>query len=108
MELDHVEDEVVGVVVDEVPFIAGELVADPLSDPHRAAQGDPLGPPDMDPQQRIEADEVVHVHVRHQDMIDAEQVTGRQRGEVAQVEQQCRSLMQLLHEYRGIAEAPVD
>ena len=40
-----------------------------------------------DAQQPIEPDKMIHVSVRHEDMADAKEEAGRQRGQIAEIEQ---------------------
>jgi hypothetical protein len=62
----------------------------------------------MDPQQRVEADEMVHVHVRHEHVTDPQEVAVAQRGKVAQIEQHGAALMRHFDEQGWVTETPVD
>ena len=63
---------------------------------------------DAKPQQRVEADEMVHVGMADEDVADPQQVAGAERRQVAEVEQDRPAPVQHLDEQRRIAEAAVD
>ena len=43
-------------------------------------------PMQTDAQQPIEPDKMIHVGVRHEDMTDAKELAGRERGQIAEIE----------------------
>jgi hypothetical protein len=62
----------------------------------------------MDPQQRVEADEMIHVHMADEHVADAQQVPRAQGGDVTGVEQQRFPAVQHPDEEGRVAEAAVD
>ena len=96
------------VALRQIPGVALQLVADAVGETFGSEQVDPGIAPDIDPQQRIETEQVVHVHVRHGHGADPQQVSRRERRKVAAIEQHRLPLVGELDEQRRIAEAAVD
>ena len=71
---DH--DEVAGVVLDQVPGVAMQLVVDLADEIRWAIQPTPVSRPKAYAQQVIEAREMIHVRVRNEDISDAQQLAG--------------------------------
>src|SRR5215510_8182656 len=63
-----------------------ELVLDAVGKTRRAGEVQRHCPMQTDAQQPIEPDKMIHVGVRHEDMADAKELPGRQRGQIAESE----------------------
>ena len=86
-EFGHMEDEIGRKAVDQVPGIAAELVFDTLDDPRRA--DDPHRPvaPEQHPQHLIEADEMVDMGMRHENVRDAQDFARGHPMQITKIEQ---------------------
>ena len=96
------------VALDQVPGVAGQLAAHVGDDPRRAEQVDVQLAGEKDAQQVVEADEVVHVRVRHEHVRDLEQRRRRLAVDAAEVEQHRPPLVAQADVEAGIAERRVD
>src|SRR5579872_6707967 len=63
---------------------------------------------DQEAEQPIEAEEVVEMGMRDEDLVDLEDAPRGQRRDIAEVEEDCPPLEQGLDEDRGIAETAID
>ena len=81
------KDEIEGVPVDEIPAISMELVLYLFDEVCRPIKIECLLPPCEHAQQSIETDEMIDVGVRDKDMLQAVDLSRRQTGKVAEVEE---------------------
>ena len=65
-------------------------------------------PPEADAQKVIEADEVIHVRVGDEDVVDLEDHAGRKRLDVAQIEKQGFPAVSQIQVQGGVPEGVVD
>jgi hypothetical protein len=108
IELGDSEDQVVGIAVDQVPPIGHELVLHLVDEAGRTMERDGLLPPDQEAEQPVETKEMVEVGVRHEHLVDAQDASRRQSGDIAEIEQDGAPFEQRFDERRRIAEAAVD
>lgn len=106
--LDRIEDKVGLVAFDEVPGVGLQLVPDRSSEALRPNRDNPLFTPDIHAQQPVEADEMIHVHVRDKYQGNAQQGAGAKGGKIAQIEEQGFRSVQRLDVDGWISETPVD
>ena len=90
---DLVDGQAERVALDQVPGVAGQLAAHVVDDARRAEEVDVQLAGEEDAQQVVEADEVVHVRVRHEHVRDLEQRRRRLAVDAAEVEQHGASLV---------------
>lgn len=102
------EDEVVRVTVDEVPLIALQLVMHLVEKASGAVESDRLLSSDKHAEQPIEAEKVVEMGVRYEDLLDPQNPARRQCGDIAEIEEDGAPLEQRLDEHRRITETAVD
>ncbi len=96
------------VAVHDVPRVRRQLVLDPGDEARPAVQRDARLAAEHHPQPAVEADEMIDVRVADEDVRQAQQFARRQRGNVAQVEQQRAPLVAKVDVQAGIAEGVVD
>ena len=108
LEPDLVHGQGERIALDQVPGVAGELAADVGDDAGRTEHVEVELAGEKDAQQVVEADEVIHVRVRHEHMADLEQRGGRLAIDAAEVEQHGAPLMAEGDVQAGIAERRVE
>src|SRR6185369_1452581 len=102
------EDQVGGPLRQEIPRIRGQAVLQLPDEGSRAVEMDALVLMQARSEESIEADEVVHVGVRHEDVTDAEELSGRQGLEGSRIEQQGPPLEDEVDVQRRVTEWVVD
>ena len=80
--------EIERLLVEQIPGIAAELVGHPLDEAGRTDEVKRGGAMQADPQQAIEAGEMIHVGVGHEHVGETQELARRQRRQLAEVEQQ--------------------
>src|SRR4051794_7495840 len=80
--------EIDRVSAEEVPCKGSELVLDPLDEPERPDETKRLGTVKADPQQPVEAGEMIHVGVRDEGVAHAQDFARGERPKVAEIEQE--------------------
>ncbi len=108
MHLRHEQLELVGVVCDQIPGIGAELVLDVIEERGRPVEMDAPVPPQGDPEEVIETDEMVHVGVGNEDVVDLQEFTRRQEMEVAEIEKERLVPVLEIHVDPGITEGIID
>ena len=93
----------VGIAVGRVPGIGLQPVEQALDEALRPNDGQPLVPPDQQPQQPVEAGPVVHMGMRHRQHAQPQQVARHQGREIAAVQQDHAGQVQGFHKDAGIA-----
>ena len=106
VHLVHVEDERIS--VDQVPRVARQLSGHVANDSRWTEQRHPGVTGKEQPNQPIEADEVVDVRVRNEDVRELEDLGGGEAVEPAEVELQRRTLPAQADVQAGVTERPVD
>ena len=94
--------------IHEVPGVAMKFSLNIGDEAGRPVELQSLAAPEGDPKQRIEADKVVHVRVRNEDVACALEAGGPERIVVAEVEEEGTFGPTHFHEQAGIAEDIVD
>jgi hypothetical protein len=82
---------------DQIPLITAQLVVDAVDKPRRSVQANRFVPPDQQPKQAVESEEMIDVGMGDEHLAGAEDLACRQSGDVADVEQE-----------RGVAEQGLD
>ncbi len=108
IDLPDIDNEVAGIVLDQVPGVRGELVLDLGRKSGRAVQAHAGVAAEADAQQPVEPDEMVHVRVRHKHVRNPQYLFWRQRREIAEIEQQRPFLEFEIDVQTRIAEGVVD
>jgi hypothetical protein len=108
VDLGHVEDELDVVAVDAVPRVRRQPALDLVHEARRAEEPDARVPPDADAHQSVEADEVVHVRVRHEHVREPQELARREPRVVAEVEEQRAPLEAEIDVDARVAERVVD
>ena len=106
--LGHVQAQRAALPVDQVPGVGREFALDIAQEARRPEQGHVLLAAQQAPQQRVEADEVIHVGVRDERVGDLEQLARREGAEVPQVEDQRAAVELQGDEQAGVPERSVD
>jgi len=88
MEFGGDHGEVGGIALHQVPGIGGETVLHPGGETGRAEEVDPLFAPEAESQQMIEADEMVDVGMGDEDVGKPQDLAGRERHDVPQIEEE--------------------
>ncbi len=101
--LEHIDDEVAGVVVHQIPGVRVELVADLSDEAGRTVHPHARVATEANAQQMIESCEVIHVRVTHEHVAHSQQNPRGQRGHIADVEQQRAALVFQIDTHTGIA-----
>ena len=96
------------VAIDQIPGVAGELASYVFDDAAGAEDFDLVVACEEDAQQMIEADEMVHVRVRNENLADLEEDGGRLTVDAAEIEQQGPSVVTEADVQAGIAERGID
>ena len=86
IELSDRDDEIARMFTEKVQCIGLELVLDAIGKTRRTDEMQRHCPMQTDAQQPIEPDKMIHVGVRHEDMTDAKELAGRERGQIAEIE----------------------
>lgn len=107
-DFSHHENEVADIAIDEIPMIGEKLVMHVVDEAPWTVQVDLLLPPYEQSQQAIESDEVIHMRMRDKDVLEALNFARRERGDIAQVEQDRAPLEQRLDIERRVPGPPVD
>src|SRR3546814_7357956 len=94
-------------LIHQIPAIGLKLVAHRCRKACRAYHADLFVTSDIDPQQLVEPDEMIHVHMGNEDVSYTQQVSRAERREIAQIEQQCLRPVESLNEQSRVAEAAV-
>lgn len=100
--------EIIGIVFHEVPRIGPELVLQAIQEPRGAVQAKGPFPPQADPEQVVETDEVVHVGMGDEDVADLQDVPGDEIPEVTQVEEDSVAPVLAVQVDNGVLEGIVD
>ena len=87
-DLGHLEPEVGGEALGQVPGVARQALPDRIDDPRRSINAQRLVAADQSAQNLVETDEMVDVHVRHEDIAQTQDLARRQCVQVAEIEQQ--------------------
>jgi hypothetical protein len=80
--------EIVLIILHEVPGVSAELALDVGNESGRAEEGKVFIATQANPEKVIKADEVIHVGMGDQDMIDLEKLSRGKPAEISQIEQQ--------------------
>src|SRR5436309_2868977 len=107
VELARVDGEV-GIVLHQVPGIRGELVLDLRHEALRPEEVHRRLASEPDAQPPVEAHEVIHVAVAHENMRQPQELARGERREIAQVEQQGALLEQDVDVQTRVAERRID
>ena len=108
MNLTGKDGEVGVVVVDEVPAVGGETMADLGDETGGAIEVELLLPAEAEAKEMIEADEVVDVGVGDEDMAGAQELARREGVEGAEIEEEGAAAEEEVDEDPGIVEGGVD
>jgi len=101
-------DEIRQITIDQIPMIGLKLVIDIFDEALRAIQVKALVPTDQEPQKTIEAEKVIDMSMRYEDVLHALDVPRRQRRDIAEVEQYRVLREQRFDIERWIAGSPVN
>ena len=102
------ENKIGGETINQIPAIGGELMMDMRHKAGGSVEADDLLPPHQKSQQPVEAEEVVDVRVRDEDVLEAQDLARRQTRNVAEIEHERALLEQGLDIERRVAGSPVD
>src|SRR3546814_10562041 len=105
--LKGIDDQVRGIAIHQIPAIGLKLVAHRCRKACRTYHADLFVTSDIDPQQLVEPDEMIHVHMGNEDVSYTQQVSRAERCEIAEIEQQYLRPVKSLNEQRRVAEADV-
>ncbi len=108
VQFGDVQDEAVAIAFYQVPAVAGQLAGQVVEKPLGAKQMQILVPAQQDAQDAVEPAKVVHVGVGYENVADFQDVAGRQRGNVPQVEQQGAITVAKGYEQDRVLEGAVD
>jgi len=108
VDLRRDDGEIVLVILDEVPGIGRQLVFETFEKPRRPEEVQVLVSAQTQPEQLVEPDEMVHVGVRHEDVVDLQELARRQAVQVPEIEQEGRAAVLALHVNPGVSERIVD
>ncbi len=86
IKLVNFDTQVAGVASDEVPWVGGKLKRDGVDKPAVAVDAYYLIAPEHEPEQVIEADEMIHMPVADEHVGNAQQFSRGQRRQVAEIE----------------------
>src|SRR3546814_18810446 len=100
-------DLVRGIAIHQIPAIGLKLVAHRCRKACRAYHADLFVTSDIEPQQLVEPDEMIHVHMGNEDVSYTQQVWRAERREIAQLEQQCLRPVESMNEQSMVDEAAV-
>src|SRR5262249_17756666 len=92
-DLGHHEHEDRRVTFGEIPAVGLQLVMHVVDESTRPIERDLLLPAGQNPQQAIEADEMVDMSMRHEHVVEAVNLSRRERRDIAEVEEN-RALLQ--------------
>jgi len=79
-----------------------------LEKPRRAEEVQVLVPAQTQPEQMVKTDKVVHVGVRHKDVIDFQEFAGRKEIQIAEIEKDGLPAVLAFHVNPGISERIVN
>jgi hypothetical protein len=106
-DLDDVEDKVILITVGKIPVVGVKLMLDGRASSRRRDDPEGLRAPDIHPEKAVEADEMIHVHVRDEKVTHPQQIPGTERAEIACIKQERFTAVEDLQEKGRVAEATV-
>ncbi len=77
IQFGHYQNEIGAVIRDQIPCVGGQLVSDRIDQSLRAVKPQSPLAPQQHPQQAIKAAEMVHVHMRYEDVAEPQKLARR-------------------------------
>ena len=96
------------IALNKVPAVRFELVLDRIDETSRPIDVEGLLAPEKEPQQLVEAGEVVHMPMCNKDIADAHELARGKPAEVAEIEKQRAPLKHEIHVKTRVVEWIID
>ena len=102
------EGKIVGILVYQIPCIGPEPVLDVPDESRGAEKGDPAVSPQAKTDKMIEPDEMVHMGVGNEDVIDFHYLSGGQGMEIAKVKQNGLTPVLEFQKHSGVVDRAIN